>query len=213
MAFIESPRFPDDVALDGMEGGPRYRTEIVVVAGGAEQRNIAWALDLGSWNLATGIKTPSNFEAVRDLFHMARGRAHGFRLRDWSDYGCSYSRGIIVMLSTTVGQLHKRRGFGVFEDRIITKPVAGTVTVRRTRAGVPSDISVTLDATTGGVTIAGHQAGDTYAWAGEFDRPVRFDTDELMVTQTGPARYEDGRPLLSCDSLPLVEIRVPGAVA
>jgi uncharacterized protein (TIGR02217 family) len=211
MAFIETPRFPDDIALDGLDGGPAYRTNVVETFSGHEKRTVEWSEQRGRWDVASGIKTPEDFEAVRDMFRMARGRAHGFRFKDWTDYECNHSTGIVEVVNSTTGQLVKRYGSGAqLEDRIITKPIASTVVVKRVRSGTPSTISVTVDATTGGITWADHVEGDTYTWAGEFDVPVRFDTDELRVTATGPRHFDGHRPLLSWDTVPLVEIRVAG---
>lgn len=201
--------------MSGMDGGPVYRTVLHTTQGGRETRAIEWAYPLGEWELASGIKEPQDYDAVRDLFRMARGRAIGFRLRDWADYACGHESGVVTLLGPTLGQLVRRYGQAPnAEDRIITKPVVGTVAVRRVRAGVPSAIAATIDHATGGVVFSGHLEGDTYTWAGEFDVPARFDTDTLRTRQTGPADRGDfgGRPLLSVDALPLREIRVLGAV-
>jgi uncharacterized protein (TIGR02217 family) len=214
MAFIETPRFPDDVA-QGAAGGPGYSTEVAVTFGGAESRNINWAAARGEWEVATGIKTAADYDAVLDFFRMCRGRAHGFRFKDWSDYAVAAPDGVLVLVSGSVYQMKRRYGSGAtVEDRVITKPVQGTVTVTRTRAGVTTTIAPTINYTTGGVTVAGHVDGDVYAWAGEFDVPVRFDTDKLRTVLIGPARGgEDDRPLMSWESVPVIEIRVAEASA
>jgi uncharacterized protein (TIGR02217 family) len=211
MAFFETPRFPDDVALDGLEGGPGYQTTVVENFSGHEKRIIEWADQRGRWDVASGIKTPGQFEAVRDQFRMARGRAHGFRFKDWTDYVCTHSNGVVQVVNSTTGQLTKQYGSGdLVEYRTITKPIAATVVVKRVRDAIATTISVTLDATTGGVVWTGHEEDDTYTWAGEFDVPVRFNTDQLQARATGPRHFEGGRPLLSWDAVPIVEIRVPG---
>jgi hypothetical protein len=64
--------------------------------------------------------------------------------------------------------------------RIIQKPVAGSVTVFRTRSGVVTTATTVTDPTTGLVAVTGHIAGDTYTWTGEFDVPVTFTDDEWM---------------------------------
>lgn len=211
MAFIETPRFPDDIALDGLDGGPGYRTNVVETFSGHEKRSIEWAEQRGRWDLAGGVKTPYQFEEIRNLFRMARGRANGFRFKDWTDYACTHAEGIVTVVNSTTGQLYKRYGSGSeLEDRMITKPIAATVQVRRTRSAVTTTISVTVDGATGGITWSGHVGGDTYTWSGEFDVPVRFDTDELRATAVGPRHFDDDRPLLSWSSVPLVEIRAAG---
>lgn len=216
MAFLETPRFPDDVSF-GAIGGPGYSTEVVVVHGGDESRNVGWAGARGEWEVATGVKTPDDFDAVRDHFRMCRGRAHGFRFKDWSDYQVAAGEGVLTLVSGSVYQMVRRYGSGAtLEDRFITKPVSGTCLFFRTRSGSTAAISPTVNYTTGGVTVAGHVAGDTYSWSGQFDVPARYDTDKLRAMHTGPARHPDEngvheRPLLGWESVPIVEIRVPGA--
>lgn len=60
--------------------------------------------------------------------------------------------------------------------------------------------SPTLTAS-GGTIFAYPQADEALLWSGEFDVPVRFDTDELMAMVRGPRLFD-------LDRIPLVEIRV-----
>lgn len=214
MAFIETPRFPDDIA-QGASGGPGYSTEVAVTFGGQESRNINWSAARGEWEVATGVKTAADFDTVLEFFRMCRGKAHGFRFKDWGDYIVDAADGVLTLVAGSVYQMVRRYGSGAtLEDRTITKPVSGTVTVYRTRSGVTSAIAPTIDYTTGGVTVSGHVGGDTYTWQGEFDVPVRFDTDKLRAVQVGPARSgDDDRPLMGWESVPVIEIRVAGASA
>jgi uncharacterized protein (TIGR02217 family) len=214
MAFLETPRFPDDIALDALEGGPTYSTSVLATFGGTDFRNINRAQQKGEWDTASGIRTPGDFNAVRDLFRMARGQAHGFRFRDWADYLCTHDEGVLTLVSGSLYQMYKRYGSGAtLEDRIITKPIAATCVFKRNRGGTITTITPTLDATTGGVIVSSHVGGDVYTWAGEFDVPVRFNTDQLRTRATGPRDYGDGRPLLSWDAVPLIEDPQPGASA
>ena len=69
---------------------------------------------------------------------------------------------------------------------------------------------LTLATTTTGLTASGGtayeypQATDALTWAGEFDVPCRFDTDELrhQMLESGP-----GRRVYHLASVPVVEIR------
>lgn len=77
-----------------------------------------------------------------------------------------------------------------------------------------SSLTYTLATNTAGKTItvgAGvayeyPQADETLTWEGQFDVPVRFDTDRLRrrVLQ----RQENGSYLVQCDEIPLIEIFV-----
>jgi len=61
------------------------------------------------------------------------------------------------------------------QDRIIRKPVSGTCTALVSAAPVTHSI----DYTTGIITIASAPAASNITWAGEFDVPMRFDSDQL----------------------------------
>ena len=160
MAFMETPRFPDDIA-QGSVGGPGYSTDVTVMFSGHEARNINWSRARGRWEASSAVRTAADFDAVRDMFRMARGRAHGFRFKDWGDYDVTTDEGVLTLVAGSLYQLVKRYGSGdQAESRVITKPVAGSVTVYRTRAEVTAAITVTLDTTTGGVTASFAMLGD-----------------------------------------------------
>jgi uncharacterized protein (TIGR02217 family) len=209
MAFIETPRFPDDIALDGLDGGPAYRTNVVETFSGHEKRTVEWSEQRGRWDVASGIKTPEDFEAVRDMFRMARGRAHGFRFKDWSDFkSCapSAARGFADQpIGTGTGsnrffQLAKTYTSGAQSwTRAIVKPVGGTVRVAL--GGVEQLSGWTVDTTTGIVSFTTAPGSGVAVAAGfEFDVPVRFDSDSMDVNL-------DIERLGSITSIPLMEIR------
>ena len=58
MSFIETPRFPDDIAY-GAQGGPMYSTDVVATASGYEKRNQNWAQRASSSMWATPAPRPS----------------------------------------------------------------------------------------------------------------------------------------------------------
>lgn len=53
---------------------------------GAEERNSRWADSKRSYNAGYGIKSVDDLHAVIAFFEERRGRLHGFRWKDWSDY-------------------------------------------------------------------------------------------------------------------------------
>jgi uncharacterized protein (TIGR02217 family) len=87
------------------------------------------------------------------LFRARRGRAYGFRFKNWTDYkaaGRLLGTGDDVL---TQFQLVKHYPSGtVIEDRTITTPVAGTVKVYLNRVERLSGWSV--DTTTGSSPLA-----------------------------------------------------------
>ncbi len=210
MAFHEL-RFPAGISL-GATGGPERRTEIVVLGSGAEERNSRWADSKRSYNAGYGIKGVDNLHAVIAFFEERRGRLHGFRWKDWTDYKSCAPSAAPSPLDQALGmgdgetasfQLVKRYGSDFAPwTRSIAKPVAGTVSIAVDgEAADPEHYIVAL--ATGLVTfVSGHEPGDGESvTAGfEFDVPVRFDTDQLEINL---AQIEAG----SIPHIPIVEIR------
>ena len=179
MAFIESPRLNDRVRL-GFVGGPRFKTSIVTLDNGKEQRNQEWARARWEFEAPFTNADPEVVQkAVRDMFFAARGMNDGFRFKDWDDYqATNESLGTAPSGSTAV-QLIKTYAVGFPSPyvRNILKPVSGTVTVYEN--GVAK--AGTLDTTTGLFTpTSSWTPAAALTWTGEFDVPVRFDDDALL---------------------------------
>ena len=51
--FLEDPPFPARIAY-GARGGPEFKTRVVTLASGFEQRNIDWERARGRWTIDTG---------------------------------------------------------------------------------------------------------------------------------------------------------------
>lgn len=199
MSFIET-RFPDDISY-GSSGGPEYATDVVSTESGYEQRNINWEAARARYNVAHGVKTQAQLDTLIAFFRARKGRAIGFRFKDWADF-----QGIGVALGTGTGaqtqfQLIKSyQSGGVEEVRTITKPVAGTVKLYLNSVLQSSGVSV--DTETGLVTFSSPPgSGVAVAADFEFDVPVRFDTDRLSASL-------DAYGVHSWHDIPLVELRV-----
>lgn len=194
MTGFHDVRFPDAVAR-GATGGPEYSTDVVSVASGYEQRNQNWDLARGRWDISTGIRTREQMAEVIAFFRARKGRAYGFRFKDWSDFQAD-AEPLAPTASPLVWQLVKRYASGASEEaRVITKPVPGTVVVR-----IDGNIvSPAIDHLTGRVTFDTEPTAQPYADF-EFDVPVRFDSDHLAVTM----RHFDSAIV---PSIPLIEIR------
>jgi uncharacterized protein (TIGR02217 family) len=211
MAFHEV-RFPAGISL-GATGGPERRTEIVVLGSGAEERNSRWADSKRSYNAGYGIKGVDDLHAVIEFFEERRGRLHGFRWKDWSDYKSSPPNVSVTPLDQAIGvgdgataafQLAKTYGSAFAPwTREIKKPVSGSVVVA-VDGTVESESNYTVDSATGVVTFAGGHvpglgAGVTAGF--EFDVPVRFDTDKLDINMS---LIEAG----NIPDIPIMEIRL-----
>ena len=212
MAF-HAVRFPAGISL-GASGGPERRTEIVVLGSGAEERNSRWADSKRSYNAGYGIKSVDDLYAVIAFFEERRGRLHGFRWKDWSDYKSCAPRATPSALDQEIGigdgatsafQLTKIYGsFFAPWSRAITQPVVATVLMAVDGVAQEPD-RFAVNATTGMVSfVAEHIPGvGAVVTAGfEFDVPVRFDTDQLEINL---GQIEAG----SIPHIPIVEIRLP----
>ena len=120
MAFHEV-RFPARISL-GATGGPERRTEIVVLGSGAEERNSRWADSKRSWNAGYGIKRADDLHAVIAFFEERRGRFHGFRFKDWSDYKSCAPEG-------TASALDQERGAAIMDLLARLTHAEGTATL------------------------------------------------------------------------------------
>lgn len=204
MSFIESPRFPDVIAFSAI-GGPGFSTNIVTLTSGYESRNINWSSSRYGYDLAIPVRTQTEVDEINAFFRNMQGRANGFRFKDWSDYQVTHSS--VTELTSTTFQLRKVYTSGSETNiRIITKPVPETIFIYVDSVEVSSGFSpgCVLDEETGILTFESDPTG-TVTWSGEFDVPVRFDTDTLQwrVVDKGA----DGL-LYQIESLPLVEVRI-----
>jgi uncharacterized protein (TIGR02217 family) len=200
MAFIET-RFPPDIAY-GSTGGPEYSTDIVITQGGHEQRNANWSQARARYNVAHGVKMQSQLDTLIAFFRARKGRADGFRFKDWTDYRATGQAIGTGDGASTVFQLVKTYVSGSASDvRVITKPVSGSVTVYIN--AVPQSASgYNVNTSNGQVTFnAAPAMGDAVTADFEFDVPVRFDTDRLAATLDAYGTH-------SWSDITLIEIRV-----
>src|SRR5574341_1354221 len=181
MASFHEVQFPTDIAY-GASGGPEYSTTLFASATGYERRNINWAQARGKWDVGSGVKNRAQFAALIAFFRARKGRAYGFRFKDWTDFSATGQQiGIGDGTATTFQLIKTYTSGGVTETRTITKPVAGTVKVYKDAVQQMSGWSVST--TTGVVTFASAPDSGVVVTADfEFDVPVRFDTDRMDLS-------------------------------
>jgi len=187
MAFLEQ-RLNTRIE-QGAQGGPTVpgRTKAYTPAGKLRQNFIASA-PIHRFDVSHGLRRASDQQSVLDIWYVVNFTPYeGFRFRDWRDYQATASNSRCTLISGSTFQLQRVHTFGgVSVLRNIYKPVSGVV-ITRTRSGVPSTATATIDTTTGIATISGHVSGDTYTWAGEFDLPVTFSDDAWVSSLQGAA--------------------------
>jgi uncharacterized protein (TIGR02217 family) len=85
MTGFHEVRFPDNIAY-GATGGPEFAATVVVTGAGHEQRNVDWAEARGRWDVGSGLKNQEQLDELIAFFRARKGKAYGFRFKDWTDY-------------------------------------------------------------------------------------------------------------------------------
>lgn len=195
MAFKEI-QFPPKISM-GATGGLGWLTDIVTLQSGFEQRNQTLAQPRGRWTVSHSARLAEKFNPLLAFINVVRGQTHGFRFKDWTDYTVAAGEGVFIAIDSTHKQLAKRYTFGAETfDRIIRKPVTGSVTLT-------GGTGTSIDYTTGIVTFSGAPS----SWVGEFDVPARFGTDDMsadIIDRNGP----NGDLIVGWSGIPIIELRV-----
>lgn len=200
-SFMER-RFPECVSF-GSQGGPGFKTSVFTFDSGLTATEPEWDRIRARYEATFENVTPADVAEVEDFFYGMKGKAVGFRYKDWSDYVISSQNVAVGDGTSSVFQIFKRYESGgqVF-DRIIKKTVAATSQI--TLDGAPllegSDYFM-LDAE-GQIVFQTPPASGSIVKIEyiEFDVPVRFDTDYLNVA------YDEFRQLNM--TVPLIEVLV-----
>lgn len=166
-------QFPADISY-GSSGGPQYVDSINIDEEFHQPRN--------RYNVAYGIKTKAQLDTLIAFFRARKGRACGFRFKDWTDYQCiagSIGSGDGIIKQFQLMRIY--RSGSVVAIRNITKPVIGTVNIYAN--SVPNQSGFSVDYETGIVTFMEAPANGVALTADfEFDVPVKFDTDRLSAS-------------------------------
>ena len=197
--FIET-RLLDCVAY-GSEFGHEFNTAIFALKSGVERRNARWSAPLFRYSVLFNNLDDDDHLAVRSAHLACMGSAFGFRLKDWVDF-----EAVAEVIGTGDGeseqelQLIKTYTFGAASfARTINKPVADTVQLYANGVEIASDVD-----TETGLVVFSATEGHVITWSGEFDVPVRFDSDRL---DSQPIARTGGKFILSSD-VSLTEIRL-----
>lgn len=209
MADFHEVLFPENISY-GSAGGPKFKTTIFMADSGYEQRNIDWSTTRAEYDVSQSIKTQSQMDQLTDFFYARKGRAYGFRFKDWNDYQLTQQQIAVGDGTTKVFQIVKTYTSAQAESgetytytRAITKINWNTIAgVTMGGALQAAGTNYAVDHNTGLMTFvtAPVTGAPIIIGAGEFHVPVRFDTDhldpthEFWMTQSWP-------------QIPLVEVR------
>jgi uncharacterized protein (TIGR02217 family) len=160
--FIESPRFPDEMAY-WASGGADYNTTVIQLNSGFEQRNQNWNQSRATYDITSGLQTQTSQYAISDtiaFFRSMKGRAFGFRFKDFQDYKITVLNGTLdsgIGTGFPTYQLYKTYTTGtMYDKKSIKKPVVGTIKVYRNATLIPIGIlpsNISIDYTNGIVTF------------------------------------------------------------
>ncbi|AXQ69191.1 glycoside hydrolase [Caulobacter phage CcrBL9] len=209
MPVFHEVLFPEDISYTS-GGGPKFKTTVFMSDSGYEQRNIDWSNSRAEYDVSQGIKNQDQMDILTAFFYARRGKAYGFRFKDFNDYRIKQQVLGVGDGVKTKFQLIKTYVDGQAESgetytytRKITKPVWGTV------AGVTVGVAVKVspddyevDYSTGIITFFDPPGVGAVVKVGaaQFHVPVRFDTDQLDATHEFWNHQTWG-------SIPLVEVR------
>lgn len=197
--MVDDVRLPDDIER-GARGGPGFKTTVITLSNGREFRNQEWQVARGAWDIGYGLKKREDMDAVISFFYARRGRAHGFRFRDWSDYKLDAEFVAAVDGDDTKRQIVKTYDPGGLREyvRVVTHPVNNA-----SFKVYVNDLLVvtgfTIDFQTGILDFT-LNPGVNVKVSAEYDVPARFDIDTLPIAMN--TQFEGAFP-----GIAIVELR------
>lgn len=184
--FLESPRFPQCLSF-GFVSEPMYVVSVIERASGVESRNRSWSRPLYRYTALLGPRVEGDVQDALEFYHAVGGRAYGFRFRDPVDYlSCRVGQTLSAVdqplyllsgYSPESYQMVKEYSYGALtQQREIYKPVLGTILVADNGVLKTESVDYSIDYARGLVELAFTPVGPL-TWGGEFDVPVRFDSE------------------------------------
>lgn len=180
-------------------GGPKFKTTIFTADSGFEQRNIDWQNTRAEYDVSHAIKSQVQMDELTNFFYARRGRAYGFRFKDWNDFQIKNQKiaegdGILsafqivkiyssVQTESSEVDLYTRKIVKINWNTVAGVTVGGVVVTQTPDIVTGQAWSVNYN--TGIITFVHppDDGDDVVIGAAEFHVPVRFDTDHLDVTQ------------------------------
>jgi len=194
--------------------GPSFKNVIQEAISGNEQRFAQWTKCRGVGDLSYGILSSTDplgdYRAVLSLFRAHFGSLYPFRFKDWSDYIATNEvfgsgNGVQTQFQLTMTYDPSMILLGVAGSyqyvRDITL-VVGTPVIKVdgvVPASSPTPYTISSSGLVTFTTAPSGSPAPVLTWTGEFDVPVRFDTDQLPVVMTMA-------DLASIRSIPIKEV-------
>lgn len=201
--------FPTDISYNS-GGGPKWKTTVFTADSGYEQRNVDWSASRAEYDVSHGLKSQAQMDALTAFFYARRGRAYGFRFKDFNDFqikqqviglGDGTKTAFQIIKSYVSSSVDSGESYSY--DRIISKPAYNTVSGVTVGIAVKvAGVDYEVDYTTGIITfvVPPPIGAAVKIGAAEFHVPVRFDIDHLDAIH----EYWNTQ---TWSSIPLVEVR------
>lgn len=197
MSFVEI-RLPSDCSR-GARGGPRWNNKVIQAASGREQVFSLWSKPIRQWDVSHTLRNNTKRNKLNAFHQAMRGRVHGFRFKDWTDFQLNPTSMVMVGGNPLTWQIVKTYSIGGQTiTRNLTKPVLGTTRIWEADGTTEILTDWTVCITSGIVTFAFDPLMTPKASC-EFDVPARFDTDDYDFEQA-EARWGNW------SSIPIIEI-------
>lgn len=202
--FIESPRFELPPAWT-YRIEPLYESEIVDRGRYGEDINLFTRYPRVRIDVNVPRDRAADIPLIRRWWHVTRGKVVYFRVRDPSDWLSTrdglhvddetlqptpLDQPLIVIPGTEpTYQLYKQYAIGIegtdewIQERPIFKPVEGTIRVANDAGVEQIPDRWAIDYTTGILTPEITFEGVPTSWGGEFDTPVRFDSNVPLLLE------------------------------
>jgi uncharacterized protein (TIGR02217 family) len=202
--FIIDPVELDNAFSQGAVGGPTYSTTVTTPSTGYDYANQNWDTARMQWEIGHTISNVTMMQTLLAFFRARKGQFRGFLFRDWSDFyvGMTFINDVLTQTSslqfatgdgtTTAFQLTKTYPDSYNpEVRKITRPISGTLSIFVAASLQTEGADFTVNYTTGVVTFAHAPANtDAISWAGQFNVPVRFNSDVMSMNLKWLSRGE-----------------------
>lgn len=182
--FEERARYDDVTRHWGSSSGPSFSTTVVSDKTGNEQRMVNWMSPLGTFDIGNRNVRYKDYQKLLSFFHIMRGKASGFRIRDWSDYSDD-GMGVLRKRKDGKYQMYKKRTYDYIDDAYyqkIIKPLGPS--------WVATDLRNTIrifyfgDEMFMSSTPGGYQLDDTTGQATVFEKVfIGSATNNIITTQ------------------------------
>lgn len=156
-----------------------YNTIINKSKNGNELRIPNYDYPLLSYNVINDIKTKKELEDIINFFKLVKGRAYGFKFKDWLDYKVINQNIAVADGEQKDFQLIKTYNINnKLQTRKITKPKQVSIFINN--QNITTNISINYE--NGIITFNTPPEKDTIISASfEFYVPVRFDNDKIEI--------------------------------